>query len=35
MSRLIKKPIHLPEASRVTERGDSLTVKGPKGELRS
>ena len=33
MSRLIKKPIALPEGVTITERGGLLTVKGPKGEL--
>jgi large subunit ribosomal protein L6 len=33
MSRLIKKSIPLPEGVTVTEQGDALTVKGPKGEL--
>lgn len=33
MSRLIKKPILLPEGVSVAERGDSVAVAGPKGEL--
>jgi large subunit ribosomal protein L6 len=34
MSRLIKKSIPIPEGVTVAERDGSLTVKGPKGELR-
>ena len=33
MSRLIKKPIALPEGVTVTLRGDLCAIKGPKGEL--
>ncbi len=34
MSRIGKNPIHLPEKVAVTLDGLSVTVKGPKGELR-
>jgi len=34
MSRIGKKPISLPEKVDVTVKGLSLTVKGPKGELK-
>ncbi|MGB7957669.1 MAG: 50S ribosomal protein L6 [Minisyncoccia bacterium] len=33
MSRLIKKPIALPEGVTIAEHDEILTVKGPKGEL--
>jgi large subunit ribosomal protein L6 len=33
MSRLIKKPIALPEGVTVSVRGDLFMVKGPKGEI--
>ena len=33
MSRLIKKPIAIPEGVTLTERDSVLVVKGPKGEL--
>jgi large subunit ribosomal protein L6 len=34
MSRLIKKSIPLPEKVTVTQNGDTLVIKGPKGELK-
>ncbi len=33
MSRIGKKPIAIPEGVTVTNNGDTVTVKGPKGEL--
>jgi len=33
MSRLGKKPISIPEGTQVTLEGDTVRVKGPKGEL--
>lgn len=33
MSRIGKKPIEIPEGVTVTQNGDTVTVKGPKGEL--
>lgn len=33
MSRIGKKPLSLPEGVTVTNNGDSVLVKGPKGEL--
>ncbi|WP_078543132.1 50S ribosomal protein L6 [Litchfieldia alkalitelluris] len=33
MSRIGKKPIEIPEGVTVTLNGDTVTVKGPKGEL--
>ena len=33
MSRIGKKPIKLPEDVTITNNGDSIVVKGPKGEL--
>lgn len=33
MSRIGKKPISLPEGVTITNNGNSVTVKGPKGEL--
>lgn len=34
MSRLAKKPINIPAEVKVTEQGNTLTFKGPKGELK-
>ena len=34
MSRVGKKPISLPEEVKIDLKGDLLTIKGPKGELR-
>ncbi len=34
MSRIGKNPINLPESVDVKTQGDSVTVKGPKGELK-
>ncbi|NNG06936.1 MAG: 50S ribosomal protein L6, partial [Desulfobacteraceae bacterium] len=34
MSRVGKKPISLPKEVKIDLKGDLLTVKGPKGELR-
>ena len=33
MSRIGKKPIAIPEGVTITNNGDSVVVKGPKGEL--
>lgn len=33
MSRIGKKPIEIPEGVTVTKNGNTVTVKGPKGEL--
>jgi large subunit ribosomal protein L6 len=33
MSRLAKKPVEIPQGVTVTEKGRTLVVKGPKGEL--
>ena len=33
MSRLSKKPIAIPERVEITKDGNTITVKGPKGEL--
>lgn len=33
MSRIGKKPISVPEGVTITNNGDTVTVKGPKGEL--
>jgi len=33
MSRIGKKPISIPEGVTITNNGDSVLVKGPKGEL--
>ncbi|HED06638.1 MAG TPA: 50S ribosomal protein L6 [Ignavibacteria bacterium] len=35
MSRIGKKPIEIPEGVTITKEGNSLTVKGPKGELKN
>ena len=34
MSRLIKKPIAITDGATLTQSGDVLTIKGPKGELK-
>jgi large subunit ribosomal protein L6 len=33
MSRVAKKPLHLPKGVELSQEGESVTVKGPKGQL--